>query len=485
MSALDALEGVDAERLTDAARDAIWGAWRQRSGRRAQMSMIGEYAAGRGGIPEVEEGAHQELKDLAKLSRLGMCRTVMRTFLRGLSVSGFRSPAAQDDEPVWAWWQAHRMDARQAIVHRQALTYGTAYVSLLPDDRTEDPARPAFWSPLSAIVKYEQPDDPFPARAVLMRHTRAGTSVLLVDDMTVTPALLRNRAAAEPTDGNVDGFRRGDIRITGEPWAHGAVYDEKPVCPIVRFLDEASDDERDGTGVVEPIIDLNRAMNQVNFDRLVVARFGAYDQKLIIGWTDSKTRLVELSSSRIGAIPAHPEDVRIDSWKASPLSPYSELIKEMREQMALEAAIPLWAAGSISNVSTDTAAMIEAAHQRELRIKRNGYGESWEQLLRLAAVMNDHPQPDDAAEMVWLQTQVQAFGTVVDGIQKLASIPADAGGVPVDQLLDMIPGMSQQRIDAIAEIMARRRADAMLTGLLGGFPQLPPAPPEPASALGS
>lgn len=456
------------DELTSIAREALWGAWRARSARMTMLRRRRDYAAGRGGIPDVDSDASEELRDLAKIARLNMCGVVVKTFARGLSVVGFRSPTQADDEPAWEWWQRHRLDARQGQVHRMAPTYGECYVSVLPDDRVNDPARPVIWSPLSAFVEYDEPDDVFPERATLIRKTAEGWSVLLVDSTTVTPGIIR-RAPKDAQGVKVDGVRAEDIERTGDSWEHGATYNGVPVCPVVRFVDETSDETATpGQGVVEPLIDLNRAMNQVNFDRLVVARYGAHDQKLIIGWTAPKDRLLKLSASHIGAIDEHPDDVRVDRWQASPLGPYNELIREMREQVALEGAIPLWAAGSISNVSTDTAAMIEAAHQRELGLKRESYGESWETLIRLAVEMSGMQTPDPEAEAVWRQTQARAFGAVVDGITKLANIPAGSEGVPIEELLDLIPEMTQQRITAIRDGIRRRRSQAALTGLLGG-----------------
>src|SRR5699024_9586559 len=281
----------------------------------------------------------------------------------------------------------------------------------------------------------------------------------------VTPGIIRTSSGTSRGE-EVQGYRFGDIEVTGDPWEHGASFGGRPVCPVVRFEDESSDEGNHARGVVEPLIDLKRAMNQVNFDRLVVARYGAHYQKMIIGWSASKATLAKMSAAHIGAIDEHPDDVRVDRWQASPLSPYNELIREMREQVALEGAIPLWAAGSISNVSTDTAAMIEQAHQREQQIKREAYGESWEVLIRLGVAMSGGVEPSDEAEVIWRETQARAFGAVVDGITKLASIPADAAGVPLEEMLDLIPGMTQQRIIAIRDIIRRRRSQATIAGLI-------------------
>lgn len=451
---------IDADAgLTEIARAAMWDSWGIRVGRRAHLERCRDYANGRGGIVALEEGASDELENLAKVSRLNMCGVGVKTFKRGLSVVGYRSPTSEDDEPAWEWWQKHRLDARQQQVYNHALTYSEGYVSVLPDDRVNDPARPVIWSPLSAVVEYDEPDDLFPTTALLLRRTAEGWSALLVNDTTVTPGILRAKSNGTSEDRKtLDGVRIDDIKVTGKPWAHGATYEGRAVCPVVKFTDESSDEGVTGRGIVEPMIDLARAMNIVNFNRLVVSQYGAHDQKLIIGWTTSKDRLVKLSAAHVAAIDEHPDDVRVDRWQASPLSPYNELIREMREQFALEAAIPLWAAGNISNVSTDTAAMIEAAHQRELGIKRESYGESWELVLALAIQMSGLSAPSESAEMVWRETQARAFAAVVDGIVKLASIPADAQGVPIEDMLDLIPGMTQQKINAIADAIRRRRS---------------------------
>jgi hypothetical protein len=473
--------------LTDIARAAIWGAWGTRVGQRARLERCRDYANGRGGIVALEEGASDELENLAKVSRLNMCGVAVKTFKRGLSVVGYRSPTSEDDEPAWEWWQKHRLDARQQQVYGHALTYSEGYVSVLPDDRVKDPARPVIWSPLSAVVEYDEPDDLFPTSALLLRRTAEGWSALIVDDETVTPGILRAKSKGTSEDRKtLDGVRLQDIEITGEPWEHGATYEGRAVCPVVKFTDESSDEGTSGQGVVEPMIDLARAMNVVNFNRLVVAQYGAHDQKLIIGWSTTKDRLIKLSASHIGAIDEHPDDVRVDRWQASPLSPYNELVKELREQFALEAAIPLWAAGNISNVSTDTAAMIEAAHQRELGIKRESYGESWELVLALAIQMSGLSAPSESAEMVWRETQARAFAAVVDGIVKLASIPADAQGVPIEDMLDLIPGMTQQKINAIADAIRRRRSQ-MAFAAVAAAARPAPAPtltPEPDANTG-
>lgn len=462
---------------TEIARAAIWGAHDARGARQPKLRRLRNYRDGKGGIPEVPEDSEDEIRELAKLSVRNVCGVVVDTFLRGLSVVGFRSPTAADDEPAWAWWQKHRLDARQAEVHDAALTYGDAFVSVLPDD--DDEPTPATWTPGNVIAEWDDPRaDLFPRAAVLMRAVSRpllgqGWAVLFVDEESVQPAFIpKAKKSAKQTS--------AAIILEGEPWEHGATYDGKPVCPVVRFVNERTAEDREPRGEVEPLIEPQRAINSVNFDRLVVSRFSAFEQKVIIGWSATKDQLAKASAARTWAFDDHPQDVKVESFKASALAPYDGMLREMTEQVALQAGIPLHqATGNLSNISTDTAALAESAHQRKLQLKRESFGESWEQVIRLAMAMSGEPEPDEAAEMVWRETEARAFGAVVDGIFKLATIPADSEGVPVEEMLDLIPGMSQQRIKAVSDGMRRRRSGSVLSALaVAANPPTPEVTPD-------
>lgn len=419
------------------------------------MALYGAYADGSAGVPDVPDGSSEEIRELARQSVRNVCGVVVDTFDRGLSVVGFRSPTSADDEPAWAWWQRNRMDARQHEAHRAALTYGFGYVSVLPDDEG-DPV-PAMWTPLSVSVDWDDPHrDVFPRSAMLMRkvdhpdHGR-GFSVLFVDETTVQPGFVRYVKGRKP--------ELRDVIIVDDSWRHGATYNGAPVCPVVRFVNEHTAEDRDPRGEVEPLVRPQRAINSVNFDRLCVSRFSAFRQKVVIGWSAEADQVAQASASNIWTFEDHPSDIRVESLDASPLGPFDAQLREMTEQVALQAGIPLHQlTGSLQNVSTETAALAESAHQRKLMMKRESFGESWEQVIRLAVSMSGGVPPDDAAEVVWRETEARSFAAVVDGMVKLASVPD--GGVPIEELLDLIPGMTQQRIIAVRDAIRRGRATA-------------------------
>lgn len=456
------------EMLTDTARAAIWQAFDEHQKSRRALDRVRAYAKGKAGIPDLDEGATDELQSIAKQCPINMIGLVIDIFDAGLQAVGFRSPDEEDDDPAWEVWQRSGMDARQSVVHRAAMTYGHAYVSVLPDDEEAGGnARMAAWSPRYVRAEYDDPArDLFPRTAMLMRKVDddelgRGWSVLMLDDTTVTPAFIPRAKKDSP--------RAEGVVVTGDPWQHGARYDGVPVCPVVRFTNVLAiddDDEDVEGGEVEPLIAKQRALNAVNFDRLVNSRFNAFMQTVIIGWAASKNQVAKASAMKALAFDVHPSDLSVTRLPASPMTPYNELIREMKEEFALLASIPLYTAtGSISNVSTDTAALVEKAHQRKLRRKRASFGESWEIALRIGVAMDGGEQPNDEAEMIWEETEARSFAQVVDGIVKLASIPEGVAGLPVEELLEWLPGMSQQKMRTIRDGIVRRRASSMLGAL--------------------
>lgn len=445
------------DHLTDTARAAIYSAVKRPSA--ARLARFQSYRDGRSGVPDVREGASEEIKELAKQSVRNVCGVVVDTFVRGLSVVGFRSPTADDNEPAWDWWQSQRLDARQAEVHDAALTYGWSFVSVLPDDDGNPVA--ATWSPRNVLAEFDdRRRDMFPRRATLMREVHheqygSGTSVLFIDEKYVQA-------------GFVPKVRRGEklsldkIVLDGDPLEHGAKYDGVPVCPVVPFWNERSAEDRDPRGEVEALIQPQRAINSVNFNRLCVSLFSAFKQKVIIGWTADSSTVAKASASSVWTFEDAPQDVEVKQLDASPLAPYDAMLREMTENVALQAAIPLHQlTGNLSNVSTETAALAESAHQRKLQLKRESFGESWEQVIRLAVEMLGLATPDDSAEVLWRETEARSFAAVVDGIVKLATVD-----VPIEEMLDLIPGMTQQRADAIRQAVTRRRSASLIASLV-------------------
>lgn len=432
--------------------------WAMRLSERAWLDKIGDYARGERGVPEVPEDAGREVKDIAKLSVKNVLGLVVDSFSQNLSVTGYRTAEAQDNDPAWNIWQKNRMDARQALVHVPALTYGASYVTVIAG---EDGPVLTPRGPKQILTAYEDPTSgEWPEYAFEMWVTQKGGKLSrlgrLYDDTFIYDLDLGEVPRTDQAGEHVK-VHQVMPRVLGEPYEHGASYGGRPVCPVVRFVNQ-----RDAEGVivgeVAPLIRDQQAINAVNFDRLIVSRFGAFPQKVISGWSGSKAEVLAASARRVWTF----ED---DNVKATTLSPgstqdYNEVLDEMIQHVAIRAQIsPAQVTGKMMNVSAEALAAAEANQQRKLAAKRESFGESWEQVLRLAAEIDgdEATAADSGAEVMWRDTEARSFGAVVDGVTKLVSV-----GLPADLLLTMIPGLTQQQIKGIRDSMLSQRVVAMV-----------------------
>ncbi len=143
---------LDPDEVLDIAREM----WDQHLLEQPGHDRVYEFLHGRRGRPGVPEGATEEIKEIARLSVKNVLRPIVKTYVAGLGVVGFRSPAATENEPIWDLWQRQRMDARQAEIYRPAISYGVSYVASVPPVADAEPVfRPR--SPRQIYAVYEDP----------------------------------------------------------------------------------------------------------------------------------------------------------------------------------------------------------------------------------------------------------------------------------------------------------------------------------------
>jgi hypothetical protein len=211
---------------------------------------------------------------------------------------------------------------------------------------------------------------------------------------------------------------------------------------------------------------------------LIVSRFGAFPQKVIAGWAPSNTEdALSASARRVWAF--DDPDVKAQSFPPATLEQYNETLTEMTEAVALKAQIsPSQITGKLVNVSAEALAAAEANQQRKLEAKRESFGESWEQCFRLASALEGDVESagDTSSEVQWKDTEARAFGAIVDGVTKLS-----AAGIPIEELLPLIPGLSQQQQQAIKDALRQNQVNELL-GMLQQAAPPPSGPGQPATA---
>lgn len=432
--------------------------WKRHQDELVQHDRVYDYLRGRRGRPQVPEGANAELKELARLAVKNIMRPVVSSFASPLCVVGFRAPTETANGPVWELWQQYRLDARQAGVHRSTVGYGSAYAVGLKDEVR-------LRSPRQLIAVYSDPHvDAWPVFALETWIDRSEAKPVrrgkLYDDECEYPVDLGGAGLSRSvTDDDV--ARRATVRPVydeADAEAHGS-----DVCPVVRFVNDR-DTEDVVLGEVEPLIVQQQTINAVNFDRLVVSRFGAFPQKYVIGWSAADSaELARVSAARLMSFDDAPADVKVGSFTQADVGGYNSILADLAIDAAIDAQTTLSAfRGSFDNLAADTIALTEAPYQRKLGSKRDSIGESWEQLLGLLASYHGIDVPVDA-EVVWRDTEARSFAQVVDGIGKLKT-----AGVPIQALLDDIPGWSQQRIDAAKKLVAGNEDLARILKELSG-----------------
>jgi hypothetical protein len=457
--------------------------WQLHLTERGWLDRIYEYVKGLRGRPAVPEGSSDEVKDLARLSVKNVLSLVRDSFAQNLSVVGYRNATAKENDPAWDMWQRNRMDARQAEVHRPALTYGAAYVTVTPGE--DGPVfRPR--SPRQILATYNDPSlDAWPQYALetwmTQKNAKPRRMGMLYDD-TFMYELDLGAVEVGETSAEVQRITRPITVVEVlDATRHGATFEGKPVCPVVRFVNARDADDMI-VGEIAPLVLLQQAINNVNFDRLLVSRFGANPQRVITGWAGSTAEVLKASAMRIWTF--EDPDVKAQAFPAASVEPYNSILEEMLQHVAMVAQIsPSQVTGKMINVSAEALAAAEANQQRKLAAKRESFGESWEQVLRLGAeMMGENPDAaeetmaDAGAEVVWRDTEARSFAAVVDGVTKLA-----AAGVPIEHLLSVIPGMTQQQIQGIKDAMRGGQVNTLVDRLLAAptptMPVVPDGPP--------
>lgn len=462
----------------EAIRTLVSDLWMYHQTELIWLDRIYGYAAGQLGRPQVPEGSEQEVKDLASLSVKNVLSLVRDSFTQNLSVIGYRDAAADSNASGWKMWQSNRMDARQAEVYRPAVTYGAAYVVVTNE---QDGTLWRTRSPRQLLAVYEDPQvDVWPQYAfetwIDSTDAKPRRKALLYDDTYMYPLDLGDVPAASLAEQNASTqARNARIDTLGEPRRHGADQ-----CPVVRFVNGRDADDLI-VGEIAPLINLQKAINEVNFDRLIVSRFGAFPQKVISGWTSSPTEVLKASAKRIWTF--DDPNVTAQSLPAADVTQYNAVLSEMLEHVAMVAQIsPAQVVGKLVNISAEALTAAEANQQRKIASKRDSFGESWEQVFALAAeISGGSASGSDGSEVVWRDTEARTFASIVDGVVKLAT-----AGVPIEEMLGMVPGMTQQQITKITKKLEDKQAEAEKQfdtppELNGSAPPMPPMRPSPAS----
>lgn len=433
--------------------------WQIHQNELTKFDRIDEYIDGKIGRPHLPDDADDEVKELHKICVHNVLTLVLDAFVQNLSVVGYRGADSTENHSAWKQWQANRMDARQAEIYTSTVKYGVGYVVA---EKENAGVKFRCRSPRQMIALYQDSQvDWWPQYAVEfwvdMTDGKPRRKGVLFDSIYGYPLDLGELSA--PIRDEDENVRKIPISLgedsIGTPYRHGGVHRGQPVCPVVRYVNRP-DSEDLIEGEIERLFVDQQAINEVNFARLLVSRYGAHPQNVISGWTGSRHQLLATAVNKTWTFKE--PDVKATRLEGASLEPYNGLIEKLEEHVARRAQIsPTYVMSGMVNLSADALAAAERNQQRKLGAMRNSNGESHEQLLQLSAGMDGDAATaaDEQAEAVWKDTEARSFGSMTDGIFKIGQALAD--GLPIEPMLPLVPGLTQQMITALKTAAEKAR----------------------------
>ncbi|MFF4298034.1 phage portal protein [Streptomyces vinaceus] len=413
---------------------------------REDLEKIDRYARGLHKSPFMPSKANPEFLELSRRAIHNIIPLLVDAPTNALAVEGYRRSDVSGNPGEWQFWQANRMDQRQSFIHRQAIEAGHAYVTVLPS-RTE-PTKPEIrgHSPMRMFAAYDDPVfDAFPMYALLIESPDYNqdnpTRGKFFDDKRVYDVVID-----------------GSVRVTGSR-AHGL-----SVCPVVRFAPRLDLLGR-AYGMVEGLLRLQDKLNQMWLNMLIAQHYTGFAIRTATGLAPME-RLDENGMPMLDAngqptfIPpildpstmlmSPNPDTKFGQLPSAGTEDFQNAIELVVQHMCAVTETPphYMLSGKLSNLSADALAAAESAFTRKCDEYRMSFGESWEMVMRLCALVSGDQAGFDAedAQVMWSDKGNRSLAQAVDAGLKLTQM-----GVPTDIVLTKVPGFSQQDIDEVRE----------------------------------
>ncbi|MGE0133752.1 MAG: phage portal protein [Dehalococcoidia bacterium] len=383
------------------------------------LELIHRYLLGAQPHPSVPAGASPEVRRLAQMSRVNVLDLIISSVAQAMYVDGYRGEREADNAPAWDVWQDNRMDKRQSGIHRAALAYGAAYVTVLPGEPV--PVIKGY-SPRRMVALYGDDDD-WPMMAMAIEPSGSKWALSLFDETS------RYRLTANAID-------EGATITFLESERHGA-----PVTPVVRYLNVVDLDE-DHQGEIERLIPLQDQIDETTFDLLVAQKYAAFRQRWVIGWTTaSEDQKLKASAARLWTF--DDPDVKVGEFGQTELKGYLDSREASLRHAATISQTPAHELiGQMVNLSAEALVAAEASQRRKVTERQMSFGESHEQMLALAGTLGGFDVVT-SAQVRWRDTESRALAATVDALGKMVTML----GVPASALWERIPGVTQQDIE--------------------------------------
>jgi hypothetical protein len=244
-------------------------------------------------------------------------------------------------------------------------------------------------------------------------------------------------------------------------------------CPVV-LIQSQYDLLGMPMGEVEPVMSDQDRITDATFNLSMVSKYGAFPQRWIAGMKVAKDAEGNTIPPDIRAYVDHilvagNADTKFGQFAAADQRGYVEALEaHIRHLAAHTQTPPHYLLGSLVNLSAEALAAAESGLQRKIKDRQEVIGEGLEQWIRMAALAaGDEVSANDTKSQVhWQDVESRSLSQVSDAVVKLAG-----AGVPLEMLLEMIPGWSKTDVDRAMDLIRQAGGDSidrLLSELMAG-----------------
>lgn len=398
--------------------------------------------------------------------------TVVDKHRERLQVQGIRyGDATEADDDAWGWWQDNRLDAESVKLFREALTKGSSYLLIWPNEAGEPEAS---LETANEMVVETVPGKAWQRRAALKRFV--DDEGYLRAELYLPDGIYKFRSKQrdlEFSSTRWTAFARWDrLEPAGEEWP---IRNPIGVVPVVPFI-HRPDATNEGTSKIEAVASNQDAINKFRVDAFVAAEFASFRQRWAIGidipvdpTTGQPVESFRASVDRLWTIPPpdpqeYPDGkfppVQFGEFDITPLAPFYEAIAGELWMVATNGPVPhhylqrqSGQPPSGDSLRTAEAPLVSAVGDSILE-----WSEPLEESFRLQfAFRNDERANQRQREMIWRDPEIQQEGEHIDALLKMRAL-----GVPDVALWERMRGVTQQTIKRWKILAAQQELEGSL-----------------------
>jgi len=389
-----------------------------------------------------------------------------------LHVDGFRIGADPiGDKDAWSIWQRSSMDADSEMLHSVALQTGAAYALVWFGDDVNGVQQP--------MITVEHPGQVYIAYETGSRHKRLAAIKAWTDEWTgltranvyLPDGIYKFEAQRQPV---IDDYitatgRFRQLQVLSAAWRPIDGESEVPnplgVVPMVEFRNRPRM-LGEGRSEISEVTSTQNQINKLVCDMLIASEFGAFRQRWATGVeipTNAVTgETVEDFKSALDRL-WHTENdtAKFGDFAETSLANYVGAIENRVQSLASRTRTPphylLGASGSFP--SGESLKATETGLVAKVYSRHRHFGESWEDVMRLAFKVLDDARADvQTSETIWRDPESRSEAEHTDSLLKKMAL-----GIPQEQLWEDA-GYTPTQIARFKEMLRAEAAERALQG---------------------